>query len=64
MFRGIQNGRIGDVDTRRGGNVEIPNGAEMQFPTVNKAHQTRNSEKEAGTSQTLEILEYLREGEY
>ena len=42
-----------------GGDVEMPPDTDMQIPTVNKAHRTRNGEKEVESAQSMGILEYI-----
>ena len=59
---GVGDSRIGAFDHRRGGNIEIPHGAETQAPAVNKIHRTRNSEKEADVPRALGIAEYHARG--
>ena len=55
----------GDIEFRRGGNVEIPYDTEMQILTHCKIHRASNDENEAGALQALAIVGYLatvREG--
>ena len=47
------------MSTLADGNVEISHDTEMQVPTANNVHRTRDDEKEVELPQTLAILEYL-----